>query len=68
MKQQEITLVQRACSKVTGFKRLPKQLEKKIIVGGAKSLSTLNNYMRCIIKQNVVGNSFKFILHNLILA
>jgi hypothetical protein len=44
---QETTLVQRACSKVTGFKRLHKQLEKKIIVGG-KSLSTLNNYMRCI--------------------
>ena len=47
MKQQETTLVQRACTKVTGFKKLHKQLEKKIIVGG-KSLSTLNNYMRCI--------------------
>ncbi len=47
MKQQETTLVQRACAKVTGFKKLHKQLEKKIIVSG-KSLSTLNNYMRCI--------------------
>jgi integrase/recombinase XerD len=47
MKQQETTLVQRADAKVTGFKKLHKQLEKKIIVSG-KSLSTLNNYMRCI--------------------
>lgn len=47
MKKQETTLVQRACAKVTGFKKLHKQLEKKIIVGG-RSLSTLNNYMRCI--------------------
>ena len=47
MKQQETTLVQRACAKVKGFEKLHKQLEKKIIVGG-KSLSTLNNYMRCI--------------------
>ena len=47
MKQQETTLVQRACAKVAGFKSLHKRLEKKIIVSG-KSLSTLNNYMRCI--------------------
>ncbi len=47
MKQQEATLVQRACTKVGGFKALHKRLEKKIIVSG-KSLSTLNNYMRCI--------------------
>jgi site-specific recombinase XerD len=47
MRKQETTLVQRACAKVTGFKKLHKQLEKKIIVSG-KSLSTLNNYMRCI--------------------
>lgn len=47
MKQQETTLVQRACTKVAGFKNLHKRLEKKIIVSG-KSLSTLNNYMRCI--------------------
>ena len=47
MKQQETTLVQRACAKVAGFKNLHKRLEKKIIVSG-KSLSTLNNYMRCI--------------------
>jgi site-specific recombinase XerD len=47
MKQQETTLVQRACTKVAGFKTLHKRLEKKIIVSG-KSLSTLNNYMRCI--------------------
>ena len=47
MKQQETTLVQRACAKVAGFKALHKRLEKKIIVSG-KSLSTLNNYMRCI--------------------
>jgi integrase/recombinase XerD len=47
MKQQETTLVQRADAKVAGFKKLHKQLEKKIIVSG-KSLSTLNNYMRCI--------------------
>lgn len=47
MKQQEATLVQRACAKVAGFKALHKRLEKKIIVSG-KSLSTLNNYMRCI--------------------
>lgn len=47
MTQQETTLVQRACAKVTGFKTLYKRLEKKIIVSG-KSKSTLNNYMRCI--------------------
>jgi integrase/recombinase XerD len=47
MTQQETTLVQRACAKVTGFKALYKRLEKKIIVSG-KSNSTLNNYMRCI--------------------
>jgi site-specific recombinase XerD len=47
MKQQETTLVQRACTKVAGFKTLYKRLEKKIIVSG-KSHSTLNNYMRCI--------------------
>jgi integrase/recombinase XerD len=47
MKQQETTLAQRACAKVAGFKTLHKRLEKKIIVSG-KSLSTLNNYMRCI--------------------
>ena len=47
MKQQEATLVQRACAKVAGFKTLHKRLEKKIIVSG-KSLSTLHNYMRCI--------------------
>ena len=46
-KKEETTLVQRACTKVAGFKKLHKQLEKKIIVSG-KSLSTLNNYMRCI--------------------
>ena len=34
MKQQEATLVQRACAKVTGFKDLHKRLEKKIIVSG----------------------------------
>lgn len=47
LKQQGATLVQRACAKVAGFKALHKKLEKKIIVSG-KSLSTLNNYMRCI--------------------
>lgn len=47
MKKQETTLVQRADAKVTGFKGLHKRLEKKIIVSG-KSISTLNNYMRCI--------------------
>lgn len=47
MTQQETTLVQRACAKVTGFQALYKRLEKKIIVSG-KSKSTLNNYMRCI--------------------
>ena len=47
MKEQEATLVQRACAKVVGFKALHKKLEKKIIVSG-KSISTLNNYMRCI--------------------
>lgn len=46
-KEQESTVVQRACAKVTGFKSLYKRLEKKIIVSG-KSISTLNNYMRCI--------------------
>ncbi len=40
-------MVQRACAEVAGFKALHKRLEKKIIVSG-KSLSTLNNYMRCI--------------------
>lgn len=47
MKQQGATLVQRACAKVAGFKSLHKRLEKKIIVSG-KSISTLNNYMRCL--------------------
>lgn len=47
MTQQETTLVQRACAKVTGFKAMHKRLEKKIIVSG-KSISTLNNYMRCL--------------------
>jgi hypothetical protein len=47
LKQHETTLVPRACAKIIGFKKLHKQLEKKIIVSG-KSLSTLNNYMRCI--------------------
>jgi site-specific recombinase XerD len=47
MKQQGATLVQRASAKIAGFKNLHKRLEKKIIVSG-KSLSTLNNYMRCI--------------------
>ena len=47
MMQQEATLVQRACAKVEGFRAIHKRLEKKIIVSG-KSLSTLNNYMRCI--------------------
>lgn len=47
MKKQGATLVQRASAKVAGFKTLHKRLEKKIIVSG-KSLSTLNNYMRCI--------------------
>lgn len=47
MKQKEATLVQRACTKVAGFKNLHKRLEKKIIISG-KSISTLNNYMRCI--------------------
>ena len=47
MKQQETTLVQRACAKVAGFRNLHKRLERKIIISG-KSLSTLNNYMRCI--------------------
>lgn len=46
-KQQEATLVQSAITKVTGFKALYKRLEKKIIISG-KSISTLNNYMRCI--------------------
>lgn len=36
-----------ACAKVAGFQKAYKRLEKKIIVSG-KSLSTLNNYMRCI--------------------
>lgn len=47
LKQQGATLVQRATAKIAGFKALNKRLEKKIIVSG-KSLSTLNNYMRCI--------------------
>jgi hypothetical protein len=47
MKKQETTLVQRAFTKVTGFKSIYKRLEKKIIVSG-KSMSTLNNYMRCL--------------------
>jgi len=46
-KKEEATLVQHACAKVTGFKTLHKRLERKIIVSG-RSLSTLNNYMRCI--------------------
>lgn len=47
MKKQGATLVQRASAKIAGFKTLHKRLEKKIIVSG-KSISTLNNYMRCI--------------------
>jgi integrase/recombinase XerD len=47
MKQQGTTLVQRACANVKGFRALHKRLEKKIIISG-KSISTLNNYMRCI--------------------
>ena len=47
MKQQEATLVQRACAKVAGFNALHKKLERRIIVSG-KSNSTLTNYMRCI--------------------
>jgi len=47
MTQQGPTLVQRACTNVAGFTSLYKRLEKKMIVNG-KSLSTLNNYMRCI--------------------
>jgi integrase/recombinase XerD len=47
MKKQGATLVQRASAKVAGFQKAYKRLEKKIIVSG-KSLSTLNNYMRCI--------------------
>lgn len=47
MKQQETTLVQRACAKVKGFNALHKRLERKIVVSG-KSMSTLSNYMRCI--------------------
>ncbi len=46
-KQQGTTLVQRACANVKGFNALHKRLEKKIIVSG-KTMSTLNNYMRCI--------------------
>ncbi len=46
-KQQGTTLVQRACANVKGFSALHKRLEKKIIVSG-KTMSTLNNYMRCI--------------------
>ena len=46
-KQQGTTLVQRAGANVKGFNALHKRLEKKIIVSG-KSMSTLNNYMRCI--------------------
>ena len=45
-KQQETTLVRRASAKVKRFKTLYKRLEKKIIVSG-KSISTLNNFMRC---------------------
>ena len=40
-------MVQRAATKVKRFKALHKRPEKKIIVSG-KSLSTLNNHMRCI--------------------
>lgn len=47
MKKQGATLVQRASAKIAGFKTLHKRLEKKIVVSG-KSISTLNNYMRCI--------------------
>lgn len=46
-KQQGATLVQRASAKVAGFQKAYKRLERKIIVSG-KSISTLNNYMRCI--------------------
>jgi len=46
-KQQGATLVQRASAKVAGFQKAYKRLEKKIIVSG-KSISTFNNYMRCI--------------------
>jgi len=47
IKQQETTLVQRACAKVAGFKALHKRLEKKIIVSG-KSGSTQKTYFKKI--------------------
>ncbi len=41
------TIVQRACQELAGFQNLCHQLEKKILITG-KSMSTLNNYMRCV--------------------
>jgi integrase/recombinase XerD len=45
--KKENTLVQRASSKVEGFRALHKRLEKKILISG-RSKSTLTNYVRCI--------------------
>ncbi len=40
-----VTIVQQACSKVTGFEQLYKEMERSINVSG-KSISTLTNYGR----------------------
>ena len=41
------TIVKRACQEIAGFQSLCLRLEKRILING-KSLSTLNNYMRCV--------------------
>lgn len=41
------TIVNRACQEIAGFQSLCLRLEKRILING-KSMSTLNNYMRCV--------------------
>jgi len=41
------TIVQRACRELAGFESLCLQLEKRILITG-KTMSTLQNYMRCV--------------------
>lgn len=41
------TIVQLACQEVAGFQNLCLRMEKKMLISD-KSMSTLNNYMRCV--------------------
>jgi len=41
------TIVQRACQELAGFQSLCLQVEKRMLITG-KSMSTLDNYLRCV--------------------